>query len=347
MEKNNNYFITIIQNIFKLASLSAYAYLMIFSDYYKFISNYDETYIRLFLSLAALVTIISVFKEDLFKNKKLALAYNSIVGATFASLSYKVLLLEKYKVDIVSLGPWIKLRRLWTPREYVDMFFELIKDNPKIDATKISAKFIDQVSKASSVGDLERFKQILIEQQASASQVPQLDATIFQYLVIAIGTLAALYIGYHVVNSMFNPEVVNSRMVSAKLARADETINAVREETIRAVSALEDENIRVIRDINGKIEGLRLSIEKTQIGNNMVVEELKTLTKETASQIAPLLRCSNAINVMVHAFALDGLESGNPELINKALDSLKNYFTVSLKIVNEHIAKARLIADSK
>ena len=48
---------------------------------------------------------------------------------------------------------------------------------------------------------------------------------------------------------------------------------------------------------------------------------------------------------MVRAFALESLESGDPELIRKALDSLRNYFTISLKIVNEHIAKARLIAD--
>lgn len=138
MMENKNYFT--IQNLLKLISLSAYAYLMFFSEYYKFVSNYDEAHIKFILSIAAIITIVSVFKHDLFTNKKLALLYNGIVGAAFASLSYKIVLLENYKVDIVSLGPWIKLRRIWTPKEYVDIFFDLIKDNPKIDSTKISAR---------------------------------------------------------------------------------------------------------------------------------------------------------------------------------------------------------------
>lgn len=338
MEKNNNYFITIIQNIFKLASLSAYAYLMIFSDYYKFVSNYDEFYIKLLLSCAALITIISLFKQDLFSNKKFALVYNTIVGATFASLSYKICILESYKVDQVSLGPWIKLRRLWTPKEYVDMFFDLIKDNPKIDATKISAEFIDQVSKSRSIGDLERYKQILIEQQAEL-EISQFSDTVVMYLLIAVATVAALYFGYQIVNLAFNQQDTVNKDIAEKLASTD-----------RELIRLRDETMAVTQDLNDKIANLAKSLEKTHSsgqGLRTAVEELKTLTGNAVAQMFPLLSCSNAVNVMVHAFALDGLESGDPELINEALDSLKTYFTVSFKMVKEHIAKARLIADGK
>lgn len=338
MEKNNNYFITIIQNIFKLASLSAYAYLMIFSDYYKFVSNYDEFYIKLLLSCAALITIINLFKQDLFSNKKFALAYNTIVGAIFASLSYKIVLLESYKVDQVSLGPWIKLRRLWTPKEYVDMFFDLIKDNPKIDATKISAEFIDQVSKSRSIGDLERYKQILIEQQAKL-EISQFSDTVVLYLIIAVATVAALYFGYQIVKLNQQDTVNNNKDIAEKLANTDRELIRFRDETMKAT-----------QDLNDKIANLAASLEKTRVSGQELrtaVKELKNLTEDATAQMYPLLSCSNAVNVIVRAFALDGLESGDPELINEALDSLKTYFAVSFKMVHEYIAKARLIADSK
>jgi methyl-accepting chemotaxis protein len=336
-EKVDKYFT--IQNILKITSLVTYIYLTIYSDYYKFVSNYDEFYIKLLLSCAALITIINLFKQDLFSNKKFALAYNAIVGAIFASLSYKVVLLESYKVDQVSLGPWIKLRRLWTPKEYVDMFFDLIKDNPKIDATKISAEFIDQVSKSRSIGDLERYKQILIEQQAKL-EVSQFNDTVVMYLIIAVATVAALYFGYQIVNLAFNQQdTAVNKDIAEKLANTDREFIRLRDETMKAT-----------QDLNDKIANLAASLEETRVSGQelrIAVKALKNLTEDATAQMYPLLSCSNAVNVIVRAFALDGLESGDPELINEAQDLLKTYFTVSLKMVHEYLGKAGLIADSK
>jgi hypothetical protein len=217
------------------------------------------------------------------------------------------------------------------------MFLEKMR-KIDFDISKITPQFLDQVSKSRSIGDLERYKVILLDQQKSAiSNLPAIDyALAFKYIAITIVGVVALYFAYHSVNLVFNQDTVN-KDVAEKLAGTDKAVSILREDTIAAT-----------QDLNDKIADLAKSLEKTHAsgqGLRMAVEELKTLTGDALKQMTPLLGSSNALKVMVHAFGLESLESGDPELIRKALDSLRNYFTISLKMVNEHIARARLIAD--
>jgi hypothetical protein len=339
-EKVDKYFT--IPNILKITSLVTYLYLTIYSDYYKFVSSYPEDFIKLILGIAAIITTITILNENFVNKrlalKRLALIYNVLVGSMFTNLFYKIALLEFYKADLASLGPWIKIRRIWTPKEYIEMFLELIKDNPKIDPTKISAKFLDQVSRSSSVGDLQRFKQILIEQQSSVMMSQgSLDPTIvLKYLLITVGTVVTLYFTYQMSLLLFNQDNVNKAMQAS-----------IKQEA-KALETLKDNTIAVTDKLNDGLINLGKALKKTHEdcqGLKAAVEEMKNLTGNAMKEMVPVLKCSNALNVITQAFGLETLESGDREVINKALESLKTYFTISLKMVNEHIAKARLVAD--
>jgi hypothetical protein len=326
----------VIQNTLKLASLGAYFYLVFYSDHYKFISNFDDFYIKLILGVAAFITTISVFKQDLFLNKKFALVYNGIVGSVFASLSYKIALLESYKVDFVSLGPWIKLRRLWTPKEYIEMFLELIKDNPKIDPTKISAKFLDQVSKSSSIADLKHFKQILIEQQASLrQQVSQFD-TIVNYLFIGLAAAFALYFGYRIISGLNKPSFPHLS------PRSPADVAYATEEAHIACSILRDELRVTSYNLDQRVSDLVVHVKTAEANIEQLKKTVDGLeTFGVGPRMDSLLNNSNAVSVLTQAFGLEGLESADPDVLHKALNSLRTYYKTSLQIVNEHIAKLK------